>query len=215
MDNHVKVENLSKSFNGKTLLSNAYIELATKDIIGVFGRNGTGKTSLLKILFGSLSADQAFMSYNNKPIRQSYKFKQLFSLSTQDLFLPSRLSVAKLISFLVAKQSQYYLLEDEYLKAYLQHKISDLSYGLARYLQAKCVVYSQTPFCLLDEPFSGLSPILCEALKRDILLQAQYKGILIVDHKYEDVLQISNKNYILKNAAIYKLEEASSLLTEF
>lgn len=69
----------------------------------------------------------------------------------------------------------------------------------------------KSKFCLLDEPFSGLSPILSNKLKEDIKEQAKYKGIAITDHNYHDLVSISNRNMLLKNANSIEINGADDL----
>ena len=54
-------------------------------------------------------------------------------------------------------------------------------------------------FLLLDEPFSGTSPVLVERLFPHLQQQAQHKGIIITDHWYETILALSHTNILLVN----------------
>lgn len=207
----LKAEQISKSFNEHLVLSNVYFGLATGEILGVFGRNGSGKSTLFSILFGTLKADQIFLFHNGKPIRNRRQFRKLLSLSTQVIFLPDRLKLKNVIEMLVTSKNKEQLLLDSYLSESLEQTISELPLGLVRYIQSKCILYNHKPFCLLDEPFSGLSPILTKELKLDIQKQSQHKGIAIIDHNYQEVLDISTKNMMLKNASSYNLSNSKAL----
>ena len=104
-------------------------------------------------------------------------------------------------------------IDDDLIKDILNKKVSDLSFGSQKYLQTKLVMYSSQPFCLLDEPFSGLSPLLTEKISSIIQTQSSEKGILITDHNYSSVLEISTQNYILKDSSIFRLKYKEELLS--
>lgn len=62
----VKIENLSKSFKRNTIFENVNIKLEPGHIYGLIGRNGTGKTVLLKILCGILNADTGRILFDDE-----------------------------------------------------------------------------------------------------------------------------------------------------
>jgi ABC-type multidrug transport system ATPase subunit len=53
----LEVTNLNKSYGKKHILKNISLECKTGEITGIFGRNGTGKSTLLKLIFGTVKAD--------------------------------------------------------------------------------------------------------------------------------------------------------------
>lgn len=211
MSDTIKAEQISKSFKEQQILSNLYFELNTGDILGVFGRNGSGKSTLFKILFGSLKADEIFLFYNGKRILNRRNFNRYISLSSQELFLPYSLKLKAVTKMMLAKQQQEIIYKDKFLKPYLKHKIAAIPFGLRLYAQHKLILYNESKFCLLDEPFSGLSPILNNKLKEDIKAQAKHKGIAITDHNYQDLVSISNRNILLDNAKSYEINEVEDL----
>ena len=57
MPNLLEIDSVVKSYDTRVILTDIYLKCKTGDIIGMLGRNGTGKSTLLKILFGILQAD--------------------------------------------------------------------------------------------------------------------------------------------------------------
>src|SRR5690606_7893876 len=68
------------------LLTGGYLGLKVGDIIGLLGRNGTGKTTLMKIIFGSLRAQNAYIRVNGKKVSQAFPTREVCYLP-QDSFL--------------------------------------------------------------------------------------------------------------------------------
>jgi len=69
----LQAENITKAFGDKLVLNNISIECKKGEILGIFGRNGTGKSSLLKIIFGTLKYDNGSLkidknSYSQKKV---------------------------------------------------------------------------------------------------------------------------------------------------
>ena len=62
MKKHIlEIDSVQKSFDTKSILSDVYLKCETTDIIGLLGRNGSGKSILLKIIFGIKPADFKFV----------------------------------------------------------------------------------------------------------------------------------------------------------
>jgi ABC-type lipopolysaccharide export system ATPase subunit len=67
-------------------------------------------------------------------------------------------------------------------------------------------------FILLDEPFTGLSPILIDELSNLIKISAQGKGIILTDHDYKNVLNTANRYCILVDGGIKYFENKTDLI---
>lgn len=74
------------------------------------------------------------------------------------------------------------------------------------------VLNSNHPFCILDEPFSGLMPIHIEKLKELLILKRQHKGIIITDHLHRHIREIADDLYLLTNGSSYKVNSEEQLL---
>lgn len=77
MDTQLEVDSVIKMYGETTILADVYLSCVPGDIIGLFGRNGTGKSTLLRIIFGSLKGDRSCIrktvKFKNKPlIAQGY-----------------------------------------------------------------------------------------------------------------------------------------------
>jgi ABC-type lipopolysaccharide export system ATPase subunit len=87
-----------------------------------------------------------------------------------------------------------------------------LSGGIKRFLEIILLLYSETHFILLDEPFSHLSPVLIESLYPKIIAQAQQKGIIITDHYYRHVLNLSSRLLLLRNGKTHSVHKEQELV---
>ncbi len=78
-------------------------------------------------------------------------------------------------------------------------KVGKLSLGQLRYLEILLVRSLDHPFIMLDKPFTMLEPLYKDLIKDLLLKLKESKGILLTDHYYEDVLEITDANMLLKD----------------
>ena len=215
MKEHIlEVSGIQKSFNGKLLLSDVYLKLETGQIVGVFGRNGSGKSTLLKIIFGLVPALDKSIFINGISKNKSSLLLNEISYLHQNQFIPNHFSVFKAIQLSVDKQKVPLVCEDEFLKPLLNQKINNMSSGELRYLQIKLILFNQSKFVLLDEPFSGLSPKMIETVSLLIKENSQEKGIIITDHNYKSVMEIATDLRMLKEGKLQVINKKAELIEE-
>jgi ABC-type lipopolysaccharide export system ATPase subunit len=194
----LEVDSINKSFGEKKILTDVFLKCEIGDIIGVFGRNGSGKSTLLKIIYGTLNAENKFIRLNNKVLTKAFKMENGISYLPQDNFIPNNFTVKKVINLTIIKSKREEFYKDKIINKIIDSTIGSLSGGELKYLQVKLTLFSDAKFCLLDEPYSGVSPIVVELINNQIKEQSKNKGIIITDHNYSYLLEIATKIYLLK-----------------
>lgn len=208
----LEADSIIKSYNDHTLLTDIYLKCETNDIIGILGRNGTGKSTLLKILFGTTEAENKFIRINNEVFEAPYKQKDLIAFLPQNHFIPVYLSVEKAISLFLPSATGTALYQDPVIRSIRNKKIRDLSAGEMRYLEVKLILNLESRFVLLDEPYSSLSPLLAEEVNLQIQEKAGQKGFIITDHHYDSIFKIATKIYLLKDGQAYPVQHKLQLV---
>ena len=212
MSNLLEIDSVVKSFDMHVVLTDIYLKCRTGDIIGMLGRNGTGKSTLMKIVFGTLQADTKFIRIDGKVYNQPYKTINEICYLPQDSFLPKHLSIEKTIELYLGKNQVQNFLEDPILKKLNTSKISYLSGGELRYLEIKLLLHTDCKFILLDEPFNGVSPILVGEIKKLILKTSEFKGIILTDHDYRNVLNVANRFCMIYDGGIKRIDDKDELV---
>lgn len=208
----LEIDSVQKNFEYKSILSDVYLKCITGNIIGVLGRNGSGKSTLLQIIFGIIPAEFKFIRVNGTIVSKLEKgFHEISYLSQED-FIPKHFSVKKVISLSLEKVKIYDFNSDEMIQTLLDKKVKDLSGGELRYLEIKLLLFKDSKFVLLDEPYNGLSPIAIQKINALILENSSEKGILITDHNYENVIKISTQLYLLKEGKLHTITAVSQLV---
>lgn len=195
------INSVTKSFGSNTVLSSIDFECQIGEIVGLLGRNGSGKTTLLKILFGTLKADTIDVQLNSMPFdpKKNICNREIAYLS-QDNFLPKDLKVKNIIPIYYQDgEKQNRIFYDPRIAKIENQRINTLSYGELRYLEILLVLRLPHRFILLDEPFSMIEPLYQDAIKDLLLIIKKDKGIILTDHYYYDVLQITDRNILIKD----------------
>lgn len=205
----LEVDSVSIRFGNKSILAGCYLSCKPGEIIGLLGRNGSGKSTLLKIIFGSVKPDFMHLRVDDKITYCGFKSGKIGYLPQQS-FMPPFYTVERLTSH-VAQE-----LLSERIKTYLNNipetRLNNLSGGELKFLECLWVLSLPSEYLLLDEPFSGISPFQIELLQEAIKIAAKTKGIVLTDHLYRPLIEISNRIVLLHNKAIYPINEEDDLI---
>ncbi len=210
----LEITNLSKSYGNKTILKDLNLTCKKGEIIGLLGRNGIGKSTLLKLIYGTEKADTITLKFNTKPLapKKVIPSKQIAYLP-QHSFLPKDISVRKVIPLFYSDGNEQETIFYAPKVASFEHlKIRELSQGQLRYLEVLIIGHLNHPFIMLDEPFSMIEPIYKEVIKDTLLNLKASKGIIITDHYYDDVFDISDKNFLIKDAKTIEVKSKKDLV---
>lgn len=213
MDACLEIDSVLHSFGDRVILSDVYLCCRPGDIIGLFGRNGTGKSTLLKIAFGTLKADRSFVRINGKVQTKQAFLSQDIAYLPQENFLPQHQKITRLLELYMPKEKVREFLADPFLFKSRNLRIGELSGGAQRYLEIKLILYSTASYILLDEPFNGLSPVAAEAIRSHIAHSARTRGIILTDHNFREVHRIVNRILLLHDCYLKAIDNPKELIS--
>lgn len=84
--------------------------------------------------------------------------------------------------------------------------------GEHRYLAVKLALYSNTPYILLDEPFSGVSPVVAEQIRKLITEVSHTHGIILSDHNFREVHKVVNRITLLDQGYLKEIQHVEELI---
>jgi ABC-type multidrug transport system ATPase subunit len=176
----------------------------TGKIVGLLGRNGSGKSCLMQVVLGTLHAESKSIRVNRSPLLGNYIKKKAIAYLPQTDLLPPFLSFEK--AFELCQIDRHKIVNEfPELENCLRCKSSEVSGGQKRLLEVLLILNSPHPFCILDEPFSGLMPLHIGKIKEMIVVEKQRKGIIITDHLHRHIRSMADDLYILVNGEAYKI----------
>ncbi len=205
------VDSVIKNYGTKQVVTDVFISCKQGEIIGLLGRNGSGKSTLLKIIFGSLVADRKFVKVDNKLINGLFDNRNLVNYLPQDSFLPDHIKIKRLIGLFCDKTEAELLFKNEYISPLLERKCKQLSGGEKRLLEVLLIVNSRAKYILIDEPFNGIAPVYKDYIKNVIVKQSKYKGFIITDHDYRNILDVSTRIVLIYDGGTKEIKHKDEL----
>ena len=199
MKNLFEADSIRCSFGERQLLTDIYIKCETGEVVGFLGRNGTGKSTLLKIIFGIQQAEHCVVRINKQYFKPHLMKSCKIGYLPQYSFLPNLTVLRTIKLFLYDKISQEAVMYHPLIIKLLNQNCTDLSGGQQRLVEFLLLIHSEAKFLLLDEPFSGIEPIVKDEIKKLIKQYCTTKGFIITDHDYKHVLEISDRLMLLDN----------------
>jgi len=210
MKDSIKIDSVFLNFREHKVLRGVSFEFEKNKVTGILGRNGSGKSCFLKIITGELKPESKHLSYQNKRLLNLYKSAGLINYLPQHNFHPKSIQVKKLIQFYGLKVEKFI---DQYPFFEKDHtsKFAHLSGGQKRILEVLLVLEANTKFTILDEPFSHIMPTHIQLVKDRILAKTAQKGILVTDHQYQNVVEVSDNLFLLKDGVLKPIKAEEDL----
>lgn len=205
----LEIDSVDLSFGERSILSNVYVRLETGKIIALLGGNGCGKSCLMRILFGDLEATYKSVRIDSKWLKRLTN-KQILYLS-QSSFIPKGLKLKTVFK-------DFNLSFDDFCKhfpefeSFQKKRIRELSGGELRIVEIYVILKAKSQFAMLDEPFTQLMPLQVAKIKSLIVDAKWYKGILLTDHMYRNVVDIADSLYVISNQTVYQTKSINDLI---
>lgn len=208
MTDTLEIDGIYLEYDLAKILTSVYLKCETGKIVGLLGRNGAGKSSLLQIAFGSLNAQSRSVRINERSLPKAFS---AISYLPQHELIPSFVTIDKALK-LFNMDKQVIIDVFPALKDIINLKPAQLSGGMLRIIEVMLILNTRSKFCLLDEPFSGVMPVHVETLKDYMTVKKKSKGIILTDHLYRHVLSVSDNMYMLANGKTYIVEKEEQLI---
>lgn len=190
----IKIENVNKNFGEITVLSNINIEFEQGKVHGLIGRNGSGKTMLMKCICGFVPVSSGQILINGKVLKKDFDIpKNIGVIIETPGFLPSY-NAYKNLKFLadiqgkISKQEIYDSIRKVGLDPKSRKAVGKYSLGMRQRLGLAQAIMENPDILILDEPMSGLDKEGVSDMRNYLLdLKDQGKTILIASHSSEDI----------------------------
>ena len=221
----LKVENLNKKFGSVVAAKNINFSMNKKEVIGVIGSNGAGKTTFCNMITGYIKADTGKILFDgdditgfnvqqikNKGIHRSFQIPQVFD----------NLGVLEniIITELVSKNKQNNFIEEAYnklnydnallllknfsLENFSDKLVKELPQGARKVLDIILAIIGNPQIILLDEPTSGISTDEKNIVMNNIInsIKKLNISVLFIEHDMEIVEKFSDRVVAFYNGEI-------------
>lgn len=215
----LQTNGLTKKYGEKIAVDNVNINIAKGDIYGLIGKNGAGKTTIMKMICGLISENQGDIKlFGNNNLKKGRK--RIGTIIEQPGLYPNMTAKENLIYYDKLLGITDYSNVEEVLRLVGlegtgKKKTKAFSMGMKQRLSIAISLIGNPDFLILDEPINGLDPSGIKEI-RELLLKLNYENgitILISSHILEEVFRITTKYGIIKNGVLIDEFSAEELET--
>ncbi|KAA9220403.1 MULTISPECIES: ABC transporter ATP-binding protein [Aerococcus] len=207
--NVITVEGLTKNFKNKALFHNFSLAIEQNTVHAIVGPNGSGKTSLLRILTGLYRPDQGDIQVKTDHamlLENDYLYDDKSGLENLKLF-------GLYFGFEPHGYEDYAELLE--IKGDLDRKVSTYSKGMKRKLSLLIIVMMQRGIIFLDEVTSGVDPISRLQIRQLIaLLKDKGKTVVITSHDLDEIEKVADVVTMIKSGTLLFTKQMSDLQGE-
>lgn len=211
MKHSLEVDSIIIEFDNKRVLQDVFLKNETGKTTGILGRNGAGKSCLMNIIYGELKTNNKSIRLDGKAIFDGFRSPETLRYLPQFNFIPKNLKIKRVFKDFNLNFPKFIEYFPDF-ERYYNFKLKSLSGGEIRILEIYSILASKTKFCMLDEPFSQVMPLHVNTIKSLINEEKKNKGIIIIDHLYEHIIDICDEIYVILNGKTYLTEDRNDLI---
>lgn len=210
----LEIKNLSKSYDNKEVLKNINLNISSGKIVGLLGKNGVGKTTLIKIINDLLVPTGGEILVNGNRI--GVDSKKLISYLPEKTYLNRQMKVSEVIDYFKDFYDDFdeikakKLLKD--LDLNIDFKLSKMSKGMQEKVQLVLVMSRNADLYILDEPLGGVDPATRDYILDTILSNFnENASIIISTHLISDIERILDEVIFIDKGKIILQSDADKL----
>lgn len=210
----IEFRNVTKRFNGKTVLDNINLSIYENQVTTIIGKSGTGKSVLLKHIIGLLKPDEGIILFQGKPVNKMKKaeweaHRQKIAYLFQNNALLDSMTVLDNVAFPLRQTTNLSKAEiekramkridDLELEEAVNKFPSELSGGMQKRVALARALVTDPRIVLFDEPTTGQDPIRKNMILSMIIHYRKKYGFtaVMISHDIPDVFFISDRVIIL------------------
>lgn len=211
----IELNNVSKKYGGQSALEDITLTLPHGKIIGLVGENGSGKTTLLKMIAGLLTPNSGSATFSGNPITRKMATNIAY-MPDADLFYPY-FTVGQLFEFYETQFADFNPAKAkeiaQFLNVSLDSKIKHLSKGNRGRVKIAVTLGREAGYYLLDEPFSGLDPMVREDIAKGLIrfTDPERQTVILSTHEIKEVEPLLDEIVVLKGSRIIAHEAVDEI----
>ncbi len=223
----LRTDNVTKSYRGRRVVDCVSIEVREGEIVGLLGPNGAGKTTTFYMIVGMITPDGGRVYLDDQELTRLPMYQRArkgIGYLAQEPSIFRKLTVEQNVLAILQmmglprteQEKRLEHLLSELKIGHLKKRVAaSLSGGERRRLEIARALVTEPHFLLLDEPFTGIDPIVrgdIQGIVRE--LGKKGLGVLITDHNVRETLEITDKAYIIYEGKILLSGTATELIED-
>ena len=210
----LECKHLYKEFDNKPILKDINLKIPRGKIIGLLGKNGMGKTTLIKLINDLLVPTSGEILINGE--KPGVKSKEIISYLPERTYLDKDMTIKQVLQYFEEfyknfdKEKAIRLLND--LNLDIDKKISKMSKGMQEKLQLILVMSREAQIYILDEPLGGVDPATRDYILDTILSNfSEGASVIISTHLISDIERILDEVIFIDKGEIILTSSADEL----
>ncbi|MFM9957763.1 MAG: LPS export ABC transporter ATP-binding protein [Phycisphaerales bacterium] len=213
----LEAANLVKSYAARRVVDGVSISVDAREIVGLLGRNGAGKTTSFRMVVGMIEAEGGSVVFAGRDVTALPMYARarlgMGYLSQEPSVFQRMTCEDNLLAILETRRlssaERHNRCKQLLAQFGLTHKAKDqartCSGGERRKLEIARALVTEPRLILLDEPFSGVDPLAVEDLQREIKRLTQIGiAVLITDHNVQQTLRVCDRAYIINEGKVLR-----------
>jgi len=223
----LELKDLVKIYNGRSVVNGLSLSVGRSEIVGLLGPNGAGKTTSFYMAVGIVQPERGKIFFDQeditaKPIHERCRLGMGYLAQEPSIFRKLTVEeniMAVLETLDIGPRERMHrlksLLEELKIAHLAKSRAYTLSGGERRRLEITRAMVTNPSFLLLDEPFSGIDPIVVAEAQEIIKdLKKRGLGILLTDHNVRETLSIVDRAYLVAEGSVLISGTAQDLIND-
>ncbi|WP_028783519.1 ABC transporter ATP-binding protein [Thalassobacillus devorans] len=215
----IELQHVSKKYLSNKALDDIDIHFSKGKIIGVIGENGSGKSTMLKLMAGLLQPTYGEVLVDEKRADRKISTKVAY-MSDIDQFYPF-FTVNQLVEFYESQFSDFQTKKAGDILDFMDiegaEKIKHLSKGNRGRVKMAVTLARNAPYILLDEPFSGLDPMVRTSLVQGVIqyIDLQSQTLIITTHEINEIEALLDEVIVLREGKILGQQSTENIRIKY
>ncbi|SIT87217.1 ABC transporter ATP-binding protein [Edaphobacillus lindanitolerans] len=215
----IEIAQVTKSYGRRRALDGAAATFAVGRIVGLVGENGSGKSTLLKMMAGLLRPDSGSVLLDGKPVTRALAGRRIAYMADADLFFPY-FTIDQLFGFYDTQFDDFSMEKAyeaaDFLRLDRTSKLKNLSKGNRGRAKIAATLARQADVYLLDEPFSGLDPMVREEIVKGLIrfTDPERQTVIMTTHELQDAAPLLDEIAVMKGGRIIAHERTEDIRDE-
>lgn len=212
--NEIQIKELNKRIRGSLILDNITLNMVSGKIYGLKGKNGSGKTMLMRAIAGLIIPDAGSVTINNRILHKDISFPESMGVLIENpSFLPQYTGYKNLklladLSGNISNDDIIAALKRVGLDPHDKRTFKKYSLGMKQKLGIANAIMGEPDIIILDEPINALDEESVHMIKQALLdIRNKDKLIIIACHDKEELEYLSDVIYEIKDGKIVGMED--------
>lgn len=214
----ITLEGVTKKYITKTAIRNIDLELSEGKIIGLVGENGSGKSTILKLIAGLIQPSKGTVSVNGVKVDHQIASQVSYSSELDEYY--SFYNVGQTIDFYASQFPDFNTEKADEIRQFMKldsnAKLKQLSKGNRGRLKIVLTLAREVPIILMDEPLSGLDPMVRNSIVKGLIsfIDLEKQTILITTHEIKEIEAILEDVIVIKDGDIISHQNVEKIRSE-